>query len=417
MAEAIDVSAETARRFVLGKHGLWPARRWSGKDGARTAMRAIEHLQLDPVVIVARSHDLILHSRVANYRPEYFDELTYKDREFFDWGGWLAVRPMDELPYWRVLMRRNAHHGRIKQIGEQHSEAIRLMRARLAAGERISSRELDSDDKLPTRDYRGGKEAALALYYLWRVGDAMTFERRGFERVYAATEFVAPPGLLKPAGEREAELFIARKAIAHDGITKLPSLYPLFSRKMPRSEGMALENELLDRGDIARVRVAAWPPGQFIVSADVPLLEAVARGELPAEWAPGAEECTLLSPLDPIVARGRSAELFGFEHIWEIYKKAEDVKFGRYTMPILWDDALVARVDLRTDRATGALVVNGLWFEQPGLARDDQMTAALVAEISRLAVFVGATTIDARELTQRSIRARLGSALTSRPSH
>jgi uncharacterized protein YcaQ len=86
-------------------------------------------------------------------------------------------------------------------------------------------------------------------------------------------------------------------------------------------------------------------------------------------------------------------------------------------MPILWDDALVARVDLRTDRATGALVVNGVWLEQPGLARDDQMTAALVAEISRLAVFVGTTTIDARALTQRSIRARLGSALTSRPSH
>jgi uncharacterized protein YcaQ len=407
MADVIDVTAETARRFVLGKHGVWPARRWQGKDGARAAMRAIEHLQLDPVVIVARSHDLMLHSRVTDYRPEHFDELTYQDREFFDWGGWLAVRPMDELPYWRVLMRRNAHHGRIEQIGEQHAEAIRLMRTRLTAGERVSSRELDSADKLPTRDYRGGKEAALALYYLWRVGDAMTFARRGFERVYAATEFVAPPGLLEPADEREAELFIARKAIAHDGITKLPSLYPLFSRKMPRSEGMALENELLERGDIARVRVEGWPPGQFIATADVPQLAALAAGALPDGWAEGEAQCTLLSPLDPLVARGRSERLFGFEHIWEIYKKAEDVKFGRYTMPILWGDQLVARADLRTDRSAGALVVNGLWFEHSELAKDEAFASALVTALTRLALFVGATAIDPRALTQRSLRARL----------
>ena len=69
-------------------------------------MRAIEHLQLDPLVVVARAHDLILQGRVIDYRPDDWATLTYGQRKFFDWGGWLAVRPMDELPYWRVLMRR-----------------------------------------------------------------------------------------------------------------------------------------------------------------------------------------------------------------------------------------------------------------------------------------------------------------------
>src|SRR6187455_1640107 len=110
MSEVIAVSGDTARRFILGKQGLWPARRWEGKDGVRRAVHAMEHLQLDPVVIVARSHDLMLHSRVAGYRAEHFDELVHRDREFFDWGGWLAVRPMEELPYWRVFMRRNRDH-------------------------------------------------------------------------------------------------------------------------------------------------------------------------------------------------------------------------------------------------------------------------------------------------------------------
>ena len=68
-------------------------------------MRAIEHLQLDPLVVIARAHDLILQSRVIDYHPDDWATLTYEQRKFFDWGGWLAVRPMEELP---VLARDHA---------------------------------------------------------------------------------------------------------------------------------------------------------------------------------------------------------------------------------------------------------------------------------------------------------------------
>lgn len=91
MEQPIELSPRDARRFVLGKQGLWPGRRWVGKEGTRAAIGAVEHLQLDPLVIVARSHDLALHARVANYEARFFGELTYDERRFFDWGGWLAV--------------------------------------------------------------------------------------------------------------------------------------------------------------------------------------------------------------------------------------------------------------------------------------------------------------------------------------
>src|SRR6476660_8194702 len=102
----LTIDIDTARRFILGKQGLWPGRRWRGVQGAEQAMRAIEFLQLDPLQIVARSQDIQLHSRVLDTRPGMWEELAYQQRKFFDWGGWLAVRPMDDLPYWRVVMRR-----------------------------------------------------------------------------------------------------------------------------------------------------------------------------------------------------------------------------------------------------------------------------------------------------------------------
>ena len=93
MTLTIDIT--TARRFVLGKQGLWPGRRWLGPDGTAAAMREIDYLQLDPLQVVARSHDIQLHSRVLDYTPGLWEEVTYGQRRFFDWGGWLAVRPME----------------------------------------------------------------------------------------------------------------------------------------------------------------------------------------------------------------------------------------------------------------------------------------------------------------------------------
>src|SRR3982751_3574761 len=101
-----SIDMDTARRFILGKEGLWPGRRWRGIEGVEAAMRTIEYLQLDPLQIIARSHDIKLYSRVLDYTPGLWEEVAYEQRKFFDWGGWLAVRPMDELPYWRVVMRR-----------------------------------------------------------------------------------------------------------------------------------------------------------------------------------------------------------------------------------------------------------------------------------------------------------------------
>src|SRR5918998_6685920 len=120
----LTINIETARRFILGKQGLWPGRRWRGIEGTEQAMRAMEYLQLDPLRIIARSHDITLHSRVLEYTPGMWRDLAYQQRKFFDWGGWLAVRPMDELPHWRVVMRRERDgEGRISGMGRDHADA------------------------------------------------------------------------------------------------------------------------------------------------------------------------------------------------------------------------------------------------------------------------------------------------------
>ncbi len=163
----LTINSAIARRFILGKQGLWPGRRRRGIEGAEQAMRAMEYLQLDLLRIIARSQDIALHSRVLEYTPGLWEDLAYQRRLFFDWGGWLAVRPMDELPHWRVVMRRerdgDSGDPRIRRMAGDHAAAIDEMRAILRERGTVSNRDFASATRTRTQSYRGRKDSALAL--------------------------------------------------------------------------------------------------------------------------------------------------------------------------------------------------------------------------------------------------------------
>src|SRR5690606_41756208 len=129
-------------------------------------MRAMEYLQLDPLQVVARSHDIALYSRVIDYQPGMWEIPTYRERRFFDWGGWLATRPMEELPHWRVVMRRERDGDpdvdpRTRKTAVEHGEAIAEMRALLRERGGLSNRDFSAAARKRTQSYRGRKHSSL----------------------------------------------------------------------------------------------------------------------------------------------------------------------------------------------------------------------------------------------------------------
>ena len=159
----LTIDIDIARRFILGKQGLWPGRRWRGLQGTEQALQAMEYLQLDPLQIIARSQDITLHSRVLDYTPGMWEAAAYQQRKFFDWGGWLALRPMDELPHWRVVMRRERDgNSRIGDTARDHAAAIIEMRAILHERDTVSNRDFAMATRTRTQSYRGRKDSALA---------------------------------------------------------------------------------------------------------------------------------------------------------------------------------------------------------------------------------------------------------------
>jgi uncharacterized protein len=416
----LKIDIETARRFILGKQGLWPGRRWRGLEGTAQAMRAMEYLQLDPLQILARSQDIQLHSRVLDYTPGLWEDAAYQqrpeDRQFFDWGGWLAVRPMDELPHWRVIMHRERngasdYDSRIHKMGIEHAEAIAEMRAILRERGTVSNRDFQMAARTRTQSYRGRKDSSLALYYLWRTGEVMTHHRENFERVYALTETVAPAHLIRESEADEADRFLFKKEIAFAGLSRVARTSDSYFRGLPFERAKQIIEAMLADGDIILVQVEGWKPLHYALGRDRAAIDDLSAGRIPADWAPlektTSEEAVFLAPLDPVSARGRAKLLFGFDYVWEVYKPADKRKYGYYTLPVLWGDRLVARFDSKLDRATSTFVILGLWLEDAALGSSAEFADALAGGFARFVTFLGASKLDAQVVAEPLLRRRI----------
>ena len=400
------ISQQTARRFVLGKQGLWPGRRWKGKKGTAEAIRECEAVQLDPLNISARSQDIVLHSRVLDYKPDYLYQVAYGDLQFFDYGGWLAMYPMEELPYWRVHMEKRSRDKRIEGFVLNHQELFEQVRAELRSRGPLGNRDLDGN-KVGLWNYRGSKDTSLALFDMWLSGELMMHHRDGFSRVYDFRENIAPKAFDYVATEKDAEEFFARKAVAFVGLKREGNmrveLNYYLRRDYSKAEITSLLEEWKESGMFAQVQIEGGRDVYLVLSEDIPVLETLENGKVPKGWKPKEtttlEEVTFLASLDIVSARGRAKKLFDFDYVWEVYVPAHKRRWGYYVLPILYGDDLVARLDPKVDRTTMTLQIKGFWHEDDAPVKDPAFADALARGLIRFAKF-----LEAKKITTESIR-------------
>ncbi len=412
------ISNETARRFVLGKQGLWPGRRWMGRNGLEQALRSIGSVQMDPLNVTARSHHLALWGRVAGYATEDLAALMYEERKFFDYGGLLCIHSMDDLPFWRIHMERCNDEPRWATFRRENEALIRDVLTEVEARGPLGNRDLAGTARVT--NYRGGKDSTVALYYLWLTGDLMIHHRRGFDRVYDLRDRIAPAEVNHVASLVDTEDHFARTTIGKRGIVSERTWKNQLGYRLRETLDLAEARRrlaaLVDLGVATPVELEGTRGAYYILAGDVPDLELVAAGGIPGQWEPVAistsDEAVFLAPLDVVSSAGRAKELFGFEYLWEVYKPASKRRWGYYTLPILWGDRLVARLDPKLDRDRNVLVVNGFWLEDEATGNDPAFIVALARGLRRFADFLGAGEIEGR----RHRPARIETGTRAHPS-
>jgi uncharacterized protein len=359
----VKVSAEAARRFLVARHALAPARSLTGgPDAVLEIFRRLGSVQFDPLAVAGRNHDLVLHARVAEYDPAWCDQL-YERREIFEaYNKGLSLVPSDELPWFRVTLSKNAP----RVLAENADVAGRVL-DRIRAEGPLSSLDFEREGGATTDWFGVPTNTVRAVLEAYAVTGVLGLARReGNRRYYDVLERLLPADLLAheiPLKEALRHKLLSRYR-AHGLLGTGGGAGDIFgglgyAKPDPRMPGhpgrTALREELVGAGELVPVEIENLRGTRFVLKAEVDLLER------PPEPSPSV---AFLPPFDPLVwDRVLLGSLFGFEYVWELFLPPAKRRWGWYVLPMLFGDRLVGRIEPRIDRAGGRVQVLGLWWE------------------------------------------------------
>jgi uncharacterized protein YcaQ len=396
-ATPVDLSLEQARRLALRAQGFGADRKIRPTRAVvLDTVRRLGAVQIDSVNVLVRSHYLPVYSRHGPYDVALLDDLAYgPDRQLFEyWGHEASLLPVELQPLLRWRMDR-ARRGvgtwsGVAKFGRERrkfcTEVLEQVRSRGPLG--VS--ELGNGGRR-RGGWWGWSHGKVALEWLFWSGAITTHSRRRFERIYDVPDRTLPLRIMQHAAPdpQSAQRELLRLSMRALGVATERDLRDYF--RLPTADAGKRIGELVESGDLVPARVAGWKASAFVARQ--------------GDESPLASTQALLSPFDSLIwERQRTERLFDFRYRLEIYTPAHRREHGYYVLPFLLGDRLVARVDLKAERARSSLKVMSLHVE-PHVA-GDRVRDPLRDELGLLATWLGLARVTLSR--RRAVREVLG---------
>jgi len=397
--KTITISKEQACRFLLAHQGLRPPYGYKGKAGILDFIRRVGCIQYDPLDIVGHNSELVLQSRINDFRPTMLNELLYEDRKLLDaWDKMIAIYRVEDWPYLRYRQKDASWRSRRGEPALIKKASGQILKAIEERGP-LSSIDLDHDQKV---DWVWGPKrlANVALDNMYYQGEVVIHHKVHTRKVYDLASRLIP-----------AEIFVApdphtTQEAYHDwhflrrigGVGLLWDKHSIWHGiyRAGRDERTAALKRLVEQGRALEVKVGGIGLPLYMRSED--------KGELDSIMEPGnpPRRAVILAPLDNLLwERELIKQLFNFDYTWEVYKPVPERRYGYYVLPILCGDQFVARFESGRDRENGALIIKNWWWEED-TEKSDEVFSSLKDCFQRFLGYLGADKIVvAKSLVKR----------------
>lgn len=339
-------------------------------------------LQLDSVNVAVRAHYMPVFSRLGAYPARLLDEAAWshsarRPRLMVEyWAHEASLLPVQDWPLLQSRAKRKGWWRHYQDLVEREpglvTDVLAAVKEAGPIGAGALEQMLGAQSGVPRpkgATWWERSEVKRICEFLFGTGQLTTGTRVNFQRLYDLPERVLPPEVLgAPVEADEAARRLIGYAATALGVATEVELRDYY-RMGPETCRTAIQ-ELADAGRLEQVEVRGWPKYGYRSPA----------ARMPRKVSARA----LLCPFDPLIwERARTERMFGFRYRIEIYTPAEKREHGYYVFPFLLDDALVARVDLKTDRASNVLRVPGA-FAEPDVDVP-RVAAELAAELRLMA--------------------------------
>ncbi len=376
VARSAEFSAAQARRIALGAQGFTDPRP-TGRVDRRHLRRIVDRMgliQIDSVNVLVRSQELPLFARLGAHPRSLIHDASRAGELFEYWVHEASHVPVSLHPYLRWQMNSDHRWKAVAALRHRRPEFVDEVLLRIRDEGPIVAGDLNQR-VAPKGTWWDWDDGKIALEHLFYTGEVAAIRRpNDFAREYDLAERVIPAEILAlpTPSEIDARKELLVQAARHHGIGTFEDLTDYHRQRNPPCR--PLIGELVEEGRLIGTSVEGWPKPAYLHPDAIVPRRVRARA--------------LLSPFDPVVwNRDRTERLFGFRYRIEIYVPAPKRQYGYYVLPFLLGDELVARVDLKADRARGRLLVQGSYGE-PGINRG-YVAAELASELAAMAQWLG----------------------------
>ncbi|MFC2031706.1 winged helix-turn-helix domain-containing protein, partial [Chloroflexota bacterium] len=359
----LELSLDAARRLAVYKQGLHKRPAAPNKQALLHAIRRISLLQLDTIHVVARSHYLVMLSRVGLYDPADLDALLYPDRRLFEqWAHAACLLPVEDYarlaPAILARRERSIQPWVAGQLGDDADGTIEAVLAEVRERGPLASRDFD-DPRSQRGTWWDWKPAKTALEVLFEQGHLMVDRRVNFQRYYDLAERVLPATAEPPSYTLEDwRRWAVMRGLTCLGVATARQVSDYYRLKV--TDTRATISALAKEGSVVPVRVEGWKDTAYLLDADLRLAKEIRGGAFESEVT------TFLSPFDNLIwDRERVRNLFAFDYRTEMYQPAAKRRYGYYVLPILHRGRLVGRLDPKANRKAGTMLVRAIYLE-PG---------------------------------------------------
>ncbi|WP_430592437.1 winged helix-turn-helix domain-containing protein [Humidisolicoccus flavus] len=385
-----------ARRIALAASGIGkpvagPERPVRGTLKLKSVIDRLGLLQVDSVNVFERSHYIPVFSRVGVYDRAVLDKLLNHDAKRPKLGSYseywaheAAILPLTDLPLWQWKQARQHDSSSWRSWLAEHRGLLDEVRAEFANGRPLRASDIEHPQNVRTGPPQmwSRSNVRIAIEFLFSSGELVATGRTRFERQYVHTDSVPALSAAEVPSREAAQLELVRRAAKRVGIGTLKDIGDYFRLKVaPTSAALtALE----DSGEVRRVVVDGWgEPAYLHHEATLPR---------------AIRAATVFSPFDPVVwFRPRLERLFGMHYRISIYTPAAQRTDGYYALPVLVDDQIVGRIDLKSDRQSGLLRVQHARLENASEARSVEISERIAPVLRSAAAWQGLDSVSVSE--------------------
>ena len=394
----LTITKQQARQFTLSKQGLIGSYHFVGKAGAYDYVRQAGCIQFDPVDVCGKNAELTLQSRVKGFKKSMLRELLYEDRKLVDYvDKELSIWPVEDWPYFAIFRERARKMGdTFEGLKELEEEAVAYIRENGP----VCSDTLPVEGEIYWHSsmhwsgnwHKKSPAARSVLEQLYTEGELIIHHKNGSRKYYDITEKYIPVTILKADNPCNDELSLTTwrvlRRIGAVGLLWDKSSTAFLGIDMKADLRKKVLSELSAADKIKSVMVEGIKTPFYYRTEDEALMKDILNGS--ADLKP---RMSFIAPLDPLLwDKALILALWNFKYSWEIYTPAAKRKYGYYTLPIVYGDRFVGRIEAVPDHNRGSLHVKGLWWEQ-GIRQTKALNSALEKTLDGFAKFNDCKTV------------------------